>query len=243
MDKKLGFLFVILFSVNVFAGGEFGGTGDARELFRDLDPVEAYYYHGFTKKIYNINLPGTSTSYKPNSSLCIDGDVVRTTRPKLKCELFRVPLRTREFGEKFADFRRERDAERKAKSDNGRGKYECIKGEHYYPSIPISYDEFTCTLWEVERHDSHRPEQFKSKRRAEDYADENSHARGRPKCVREGWVSRSMRTTFQVEFYADPKERSHLGAHKYLIPKCTKEGEKPVIEASGEFSGTGFQTL
>ena len=196
----------------------------AERLFDSMSADEAMNSNKFTKRIWNINLPGTSTWFKP-TGLCLTNDKIQTTREIKICTEWSVDLKDREFGRDTAVFDTYGAASRKADSSNARGNAYCSDS---FSSI-ISGDRTRvlqkCVLWGVKMENSARIKEFRSRVRAEDYADNSSKARGDAFCINKGLVKSTAPTTFRVDFYRKTSgdryaDKKYLGRHVYPIQMC-----------------------
>lgn len=128
-----------------FAAGEFSG-GSIIKLFESMSPEEAYESSKFRKRVWNKHMPGTSTWYKPSTSLCIEGDTLQTVQPRIaRCDEWAVELKNREFGKNYALFTSLSRANKKAESDNAIGKPICIRGKYQYARKDLQYSDLTYT--------------------------------------------------------------------------------------------------
>lgn len=214
---------VVLMSVTAFAVDY---QDKAQKAFDSMSAVEAYKSNKFSKRIWNINMPGTSTWYNPASELCRNGNSVQTVRPARTCSVWSVDLKESEFGKMVAKFTSLAKAKDKAESKNGKGKPYCPDADAIYstPSTLINYKQEQCVQWQVRTEDGGM-KTFSSKAQAEKYADSSSKAVGSPSCSAIGMVAKTFPTTFTVEFYrkvaSNSKDSSlFVGEHEYAIAPC-----------------------
>ncbi|MCJ8275626.1 MAG: hypothetical protein HRT44_04000 [Bdellovibrionales bacterium] len=94
-------------------------------------------------------MPGTSTWFKPSTSLCVDwvSETIQTVYPVLNCDKWAVELKQSEFGKRYKLFNsRSRANEFIEKSDNDRGRPQCASGRTRFVSTPVTERTHTFTV-------------------------------------------------------------------------------------------------
>lgn len=138
--KVIHFILMLLIPCLGLAGGEGSGGSLTQKAFLEMGPELALASNKFRKRIYSIHLPGTSTWYNPANEICIEGNNVRTIRPKRSCSVWFVDLKESEHGKKTLTFDSYQRAKDKAESRNGRGKPYCTDeyATFNYIQVPLS---------------------------------------------------------------------------------------------------------
>ncbi len=222
--KLLITLLTVLISLNAYAKKDDDKQNRAQRLFDSMTAEEAMASNKFTKRGWNINIPGTSTWYSP-SGLCLTHDSIQTTTPRTFCTEWTVNLDEAEFGRYTAVFSSYSRAKRKAEGSNGKGKPYCTDSFEKIVSAPRVSMVERCVAWGVKLEDSSKIKRFSTRSQARRYAENSSKARGSEFCMEEGMVKRVVPTTYKVDFYRktahDRYDRKKLlGRHIYPIQSC-----------------------
>ena len=256
--RALIFVGLMLTNVNSYAGGEFSG-GETREIrklkkrFKEMGSLEAFNYKEFDKRIPKIRLPGASSSYQANSSLCIDGNTLQTVQPVEDCYEWTVELKEKEFGKSVIIFSNIFRAQKKLES-NGK-KLTCTAKDYDYIVVPLQRLETECLVWRVNRKGNRSPVEFTgtyAKKDAEAYAEESSSARGTAYCLPEdmGEVTKVISSTYKITFYKKAKrknkfnEKLRVGEKIFKFSNCQRFERDPddlIAPTGGELSGGGGQ--
>lgn len=200
--RKLIAITTLLISTVAFAGNDYQAA--AEKKFNSLSAVEALKA-GFEMQTGNIHMPGTSTWYSPLYELCVNGKTIQTKTPKSYC----VAWKSSKDGEAKV-------FNSKIKAEDYGNTVTCVeKSAPAYVSSPISYQDEVCAVWSAKNKDGD-VKTFTSVIAAKKYSKNDSAT-----CVAEKVVTKTMPTTFKVDFYRNKVASSnYLGTHTYSLPAC-----------------------
>lgn len=134
---------------SVHGGGEGSGGALIKARFEAMSPEEAFDSNTFRKRVWNIHMPGTSTWFKPSTSLCIDWETetVQTVHPVLDCEKWAVELKRPEAGERYKLFNGlSRANDFIDSSNNDKGRPQCVDGRTRIVTTPVTSRNQTFTV-------------------------------------------------------------------------------------------------
>ena len=173
----------------------------AQKAFDNMTAEEAFDSNKFKTRVFNIQMPGTSTWFKPSTSLCINGDSVQTTYAFKTCTLWSA----KDDGDT-------KTFKSKSKAEDWGSSVTCVASTSQIYSTPINYTVNQCVLWSAK--DDGETKVFKSKYKAEDWGSS-------VKCVEKAMVAKRMPTSYKMEFYRNKVENDrYLGSHVYPIAQC-----------------------
>ena len=203
----------------------------AEKLFDGMSASEAAASNKFSKRSWNQNMPGTSTWFSP-SSLCLEGNTLNTVNPVEVCTEWTLDLKNTSFGKKTKTFTNKSMANRAEDSSNAKGKLYCTDSFYKEVSTPLNWTEEGCVLWGVKT-ESNSVKTFKYESQADRYADDSSKAKGNPFCMEAGMVSKSVSSTYKMDFYRKTASNKYdgdkfLGTHTYSYQSCGGDDLPPV---------------
>ena len=205
---------VLLTSINLFADSD-SAQKLAQRRFDNMTADEAFDSNKFRTRVWNINMPGTSTWFKPSTSLCINGDTVQTVGPIKVCTLWSA--------KKDGDVK---TFTSKHKAEDYGNNVKCVDSVSKVYSTPINYSYEGCVQWAVKLKDGFpKVKYFNYKSQAMNFAEDSSNAQGNAFCSQEGTIHKTMATTYVMEFYRkvagiNYDDDLYLGEHTYPIASC-----------------------